>query len=171
MNDVVQCGGCEAVLADETPQDKERDPCPACGSVKRIIHKEVADVMQLYDSIRLRQQEPGTKKPVLDHFSGFDLTHKTGQFSEKIRIIDRKNDSYYEMVRDPKTGAILHECSEALSQHFGHGSAKFKDHGLSHEDISVAAYFIWMKEGCPHGRDVAHWFLAIEELRRMGRNR
>lgn len=166
MNDVVQCGECEAILADETPQDDQRQLCPACGSFKRIIHKEIVDFVHLYDSVRLRQKEPGVKNPVVDHFSGFEFTHNTRTFSERIRVIDRKRDWYYEFVRDPKTGEIIHECSEPLSQHFGHGSAKFKDHGLSHEDIAVAAYFIWEKEGCSNGRDVAHWFMGIEELSR-----
>ena len=33
-----------------------------------------------------------------------------------------------------------------------------------HEHISVAAYYLWEKDGKVHGRDHAHWFQAINEL-------
>jgi hypothetical protein len=84
MNDVIQWGECESILADETPQDRERQPCPSCGSLKRIIPKELVDFVQLYDSVRLQQRVPGVKRPVVDHFSGFDFMQKTGTFSDKI---------------------------------------------------------------------------------------
>ncbi len=40
--------------------------------------------------------------------------------------IDRRNDSYREIVKDKPTGKILHEREEPLSKHIGHGSAKYK---------------------------------------------
>lgn len=30
--------------------------------------------------------------------------------------------------------------------------------------LQVAAYYIWQKEGCPHGRDLEHWYQASAEL-------
>jgi hypothetical protein len=41
--------------------------------------------------------------------------------------------------------------------------------GLSdaaHERIAKAAYFIWMSEGCPQGREEAHWQEAQRQLLR-----
>lgn len=35
----------------------------------------------------------------------------------------------------------------------------------SHEEIQVAAYYIWKEQGCPEGRADEHWRLAIERLR------
>ena len=32
------------------------------------------------------------------------------------------------------------------------------------EEIALAAYRIWLQEGCPHGRDWAHWLKAKEQL-------
>ena len=34
------------------------------------------------------------------------------------------------------------------------------------EEIALAAYRLWLKEGCPHGRDREHWLQAREELKR-----
>jgi hypothetical protein len=35
-----------------------------------------------------------------------------------------------------------------------------------HDRIAVAAYHLWQREGCPHGRDKEHWHMAVEQLRR-----
>ena len=37
--------------------------------------------------------------------------------------------------------------------------------GPRHEQIANVAYFIWMSEGCPEGRDTNHWYQAEEQLR------
>lgn len=37
--------------------------------------------------------------------------------------------------------------------------------GPRHEQIANVAYFIWMSEGCPGGRDTNHWYQAEEQLR------
>lgn len=34
----------------------------------------------------------------------------------------------------------------------------------SHEDIAIFAYLIWEREGCPDGRDIAHWLEAEMQL-------
>ena len=43
---------------------------------------------------------------------------------EKLRCINRKDDRYTEIVRDPETGEVIHHCDEKLSDHTGHGSDK-----------------------------------------------
>jgi hypothetical protein len=40
------------------------------------------------------------------------------------RWTDWKNDWYDELVTDPATGEIIHECHEPLSEHTSRGSAK-----------------------------------------------
>jgi len=45
---------------------------------------------------------------------------------KKNRVIDKNNDKYFEQVIDPETGETVHHCEEPLSEHFGHGTAKFK---------------------------------------------
>jgi hypothetical protein len=36
--------------------------------------------------------------------------------------------------------------------------------GISDEAIKERAYHIWVREGCPHGRDFEHWVQAQVEL-------
>jgi hypothetical protein len=38
-----------------------------------------------------------------------------------------------------------------------------------HEEIAVTAYYLWEREGRPHGRDLEHWHRALDELRRRAR--
>jgi hypothetical protein len=33
------------------------------------------------------------------------------------------------------------------------------------EEIATSAYYLWEREGCPHGRDQEHWYNAIQEVR------
>jgi hypothetical protein len=35
-----------------------------------------------------------------------------------------------------------------------------------HDQIAVAAYYIWEKRGRGEGADQAHWRMAIEDLKR-----
>jgi len=164
---MVKCAGCGTLIADETPQTVDRDPCPECGSTRREIYMAASDELKIYEQIRVKQKRPGIKGHILDQVSGHDYTHATGTFSEKVRIVDKLNDYYYEKVVDPKTGKVLHECEEKLSEHYGCGSAKLQPHGFLHKHVAEAAYHFWLKEGRPDGRDRQHWEMAIEDLRRV----
>ena len=37
-----------------------------------------------------------------------------------------------------------------------------------HEAVALAAYYLWEREGRPHGRDREHWYRAREQLRQPG---
>ena len=37
--------------------------------------------------------------------------------------------------------------------------------GANHEQVATLAYFIWLYEGCPEGRDKSNWDDAEEQLR------
>lgn len=166
LSGTVQCGNCETFLIDETPYDTERKPCPECGSNLRSILMSIREEIKLYEQFRARHKEQGTKGFVLDEVSGDDYTHATGTFNKKVRIIDRKNDRYFEQVTNLTTGAIMHLRDERLSEHFGRGSAKFQPHDFPEQHVAEAAYFIWDKDDRPDGKDKKHWEMAIEDLRR-----
>lgn len=72
-------------------------------------------------------KKPGKKKPFIEFQAGEEWSTHRQDYVNKVRQIDRENDRYFEKVSDCQTGEIIHECSESLSQHFGHGSAKFAE--------------------------------------------
>lgn len=101
--------------------------CPNCGHDKQILHINIEDSVEVYDFFELKGKNDsynGKRKLRLHHIEGHELSYN-GAFVYKLRIIDKDRDYYIERVRD-KAGNIIHECEEKLSEHIGHGSAKFK---------------------------------------------
>lgn len=122
----VQCGNCESpVLEDRNEPD--RQPCPECGSTRRIFNLAVADTIQFKQMLGMKISNPsfGGKGHVrVEQLAGDELHRKTRRWFKKERVIDRQNDRYYEKITDPETGQVIHHCDEPLTQHFGHGTAR-----------------------------------------------
>jgi hypothetical protein len=74
----------------------------------------------------MKTKHRNKKKPFIEQFSGSALFQKVNMFVQTIRIIDHDNDLYKEIITDPKTGEIIHECEEPLSKHIGYGEGKHK---------------------------------------------
>lgn len=101
--------------------------CPKCGSNVKYLNISSVDGADLYDSWMAQSRDAsltGKRKVRWDTFVGWEMSHKLQRMVFKTRTIDRSNDSYQETVVDPKSGEVIHCCEEALSAHFGHGSAK-----------------------------------------------
>ncbi len=60
----------------------------------------------------------------MEQVVGYDLHRKTGRWMRLQRVIDRVNNWYREIIHDPKTGEIVHQTDEPLTEHQGHGDAK-----------------------------------------------
>lgn len=103
--------------------------CYVCGSSDITVNINVSDSLSLNtrEQIKGKVKESGYKKPIKEFIHGDDFHRTANKWSDKTRIIDRKNDQYYEKVVDKETGEVIHECKEPLSKHWGHGSAKKKD--------------------------------------------
>jgi hypothetical protein len=62
----------------------------------------------------------------MDQTIGDDFHRKSGRWMKLYRLFDRVKRWYHERVTDPETGEVVHECSEPLTNHRGHGSDKTK---------------------------------------------
>lgn len=93
--------------------------CPKCGSTKKILAKSVGGTLTPRGSLRARQKSKGFGKFAREIIQGWfpSANSKLSQGVEKERIVDKKNDKYDEIVRDAKTGQIIRETHETLSQH------------------------------------------------------
>ena len=100
--------------------------CPNCGSKKRLTKLKLEGELELHKQVKGKEKENNTKEPVKEFTVGDDLHRKSGKWHNKERYIDRKNDSYIEIIKDKNTGKIIHKCEEPLSKHKGHGSDKHK---------------------------------------------
>jgi len=84
---------------------------------------------EIHDSLRGKVKNvtlPSSKNPRVKFFSGDDLRKSDGKWMQKEMVVDRDNNLYKELVTDPQTGEVIRDCEEALSDHVGHGDAKFK---------------------------------------------
>lgn len=154
MTDFIRCGGCDSILLEPFQTD-HREPCPECGATSRVFEMNVSDKLWFREMVGMKQKRPGEKKPIIESKSGDSLFKKTGEWNKLIRVIDRENDRYYELIKD-QDGNVIRHVDEPLSEHYGRGSAKLQKHKLPHDHIAVAAYFIWQSEGCPSGRHLEH---------------
>jgi hypothetical protein len=122
----VQCGNCELPLPEDR-NEQHRQPCPSCGSIRRIFNHAVTDIIHLKEMWEMKIKTPsytGKGHFRIEQQVGDDLHRRSGRWFKKERIIDRENDRYFEKITDPETGCVIHHCNESLTQHFGHGSAK-----------------------------------------------
>lgn len=103
----------------------EREPCPNCGSKRRIHKIGLKDEMKFHESIRARSFPPNSRKWKQQVKSGDSLFNSTKEWYTLKRIIDRANNLYVEEIKD-KDGKTIKKCEEPLDEHRGHGSAKGK---------------------------------------------
>lgn len=93
------------------------------------INLVLEDGFEFHDSVKLVVKAPalGSRgKKRREVFTGAEQRKSTGAWVDKKRVIDRDHDLYHERVKDEATGEIIHEVTEPLSSHIGHGSAKPK---------------------------------------------
>lgn len=75
----------------------------------------------------MKARRPGfSGGPFLRHIEGDDFHRDTGLWNKLVRRIDRMTNRYYERLEDGRTGTVIREVDEPLTDHTGHGSAKPK---------------------------------------------
>jgi hypothetical protein len=121
---MVQCKDCSTVY-DANDTREGRMPCPVCGSTARVFNEAAGNDLDLHEMLAMKVKAPG-QKPHLETKSGHDYFRLTGTWSQLDRVIDKRNNQYYEHITDLETGEVRRHCEEPLDQHRGHGSAKGK---------------------------------------------
>jgi DNA-directed RNA polymerase subunit RPC12/RpoP len=120
-----KCGECGKPLS-EAPSIavEQRTACPSCGSTVRAFSVTTSSTIEIYGQLRLKGRRASRGRPFIEQTVGSDLHRKTGIWMKLDRVIDRARDWYRERVTNLKTGEVVHECEEPLSQHQWHGTAK-----------------------------------------------
>jgi hypothetical protein len=88
------------------------------------IRISISETINVRDSFKLRKKSLGFKRFAVETICGWFSSHKYKDGVELSRSLDKEKDEYYEVVKDYKTGKIVHESHEKLSEHTGYGSAK-----------------------------------------------
>jgi hypothetical protein len=94
-------------------------PCPKCGKSGKVHEVSIRDTVVLHDGINIRQKRKGFGKFMVESIQGWfssgDPKLKKGV--HKVRIVDRENEEYHEVVENAETGEIIREVHEPLSHH------------------------------------------------------
>jgi hypothetical protein len=88
------------------------------------IRISVLETITARDSFKLRRKSPGFKRFAVEVIGGWFASRRYKDGVELSRSLDKEKDEYHEVVKDYKTGKIVHENHEKLSEHTGHGSAR-----------------------------------------------
>lgn len=137
MEDLLEitCANCGHVDYKKTNFNWE---CPLCkGKKATIAMKSLDGVPEVHDMLEgeihnpTKRREQGktgksAKKPIKEFMDGDEYSDRLKKFVDKKREIDRESYMYYEKVTDKETSEIIHEVQETLTDHYGHGSDKFK---------------------------------------------
>lgn len=131
INTGIECTDCGHSLPKEWIRPENEEVCPRCGSNKKKIYIGIVEdaAINVHESLigKLKDKNFNSKKnPRYEFFEGDDVRKLDGKWMKKSRVIDKYSDKYYEKVTDPESGDIIHHCEESLSDHFDHGSARFK---------------------------------------------
>ena len=171
---VINCAECGNTV-DEPINKQESDPCPHCGSNRRIMDidhgEEIVELNIKVQSIsKIKDpKQTGRRKIRQERLFGDNLHKESGKWDKKERIIDRENDRYIEKIIDPETGEVIRHCDEPLSEHQGHGYAKKKNnkanttmepHITKHLDLS----FLESHEGGSLHEQI-HWLKNLTNPR------
>ena len=129
VKQTVWCGECGEQL-DESPSTpiEERIPCPNCDSKNRKFGVEINSVVEVRSGLRAKARsgeagKPGGK-PWMTTMSEPSWSRDRQKWLHREKTENRRDDRYTEVVWDPDTGKIVHQCDEPLSEHRGHGSAR-----------------------------------------------
>ncbi len=90
------------------------------------IHIVISETISVRDSFRLKGKSPFFKKFKFFVIGGWQPSKRIKDGVNIFRSFDKENDSYIEIVKNYKTGRIIHKSKdgEKLSEHTKHGSAK-----------------------------------------------
>lgn len=103
--------------------------CSACGHKGKFIDVQIKESLRLLSGTKnkIKNIIKGKKERkyiTREMYLGDELRKSKGDIVEKLRDIDRLNNSYTEVVVEKESGKCIHCCKEALSAHYGHGSDK-----------------------------------------------
>ncbi len=95
----VTCGGCGNQLQEDvslTPE--QRQPCPVCGSLNRVVAVSLAAEIRAASSLRLKVKRKGSTKWSVTARVGDDYTRDLDAWSRRELRIDREQNLYMEII-------------------------------------------------------------------------
>jgi hypothetical protein len=130
-SDVIQCGVCGQVLTEEGSEaGHPASLCPMCGPAKQHITlppiKDLPIIVRDHISFKAKDNSRRSKDKLRITFkSGWEIRRSQGDYVYREYEINRDTRRAREFIRD-KSGNVIKDVDEPLTDHTGHGSNKFK---------------------------------------------
>lgn len=128
----LHCAACnEPLPVEQLAPGAPQTPCPKCGSTAQHVTLKFFDTVttKVRDTLKGKLKDPsrtGKAKVRQEFVYGADKRHSKDDYVYKERVIDKDNNRYRELVKEEDTGEIIRDIDQPLTDHTGHGSAKFK---------------------------------------------
>ena len=130
----INCADCGTNLPEEWIHQEQNKKCPKCGSQQQTVTISFSDHLKeeglgILDHLKMTEKDDtfsSKKKQRKEFISGAERSKSNGKWIDKTRLIDRDNGKYFEKIVCLETGEIIHLDESSLSEHKGHGTAKFK---------------------------------------------
>ena len=90
------------------------------------VEEEIPPIKELLKSKFKDPARGGSEKVRSEQVVADDYWRDRGKWTKLKRVIDHDNDWYSKTIIDPQTGEIILSVEHPLSEHKGHGSAKWK---------------------------------------------
>lgn len=112
----VVCSDCGTTIDEEasTPADR-RQPCSACGSLRRTINLLIEETVTVHSSLRLKKTRGDKGAWMVRVITGDDYTRDLDAWGHRELTLDRGQDQYGEVIE-------LHDGTRIAS------SARLRDH-------------------------------------------
>jgi len=95
----VCCGECQQPLDESSSlPDDERQPCPNCGSLRRLHKITFFETLAAHDSLRLRSKQPGKGGWMRDFRTGDDYSRYLEGWGTRVLDMNREQNSYLEAI-------------------------------------------------------------------------
>ena len=125
--EIVECINCGTIYSET------EKICPQCGIEHRRIYISAnasVGMSAKVEGMEGKNPHLSSKKKLRWRWVSKDTVQRGDRVTpvHHYQLIDKDNDLYEEVVTNLRTGEIIHECEEPLSEHRGHGSDKKETH-------------------------------------------
>ena len=101
------------------------------------MYQTLAEEIQVRECLRGRVKDArysSKKNPRVTFIEGASYWRDEKKWMHREMRVDKVQDRYREVISDPETGEVIHQCEEPLSKHRGHGDDKRGRYGRVRRD-------------------------------------
>jgi hypothetical protein len=107
------CKNCNKELSEE------EKPCSNCCCLYRIYKEEPIVYLKMRIGSKWKHERPGYKRPIAEGKSRYKISRDPKLADQEVYeeyVIDRIKKGWYQIVKDVKTGKIIHKENKPLDQ-------------------------------------------------------